>query len=58
MLLKISLCSLLINIVLSQKANVCKNSVDYFYMDDNPNCWYNPDVNATLVIIIILFSNC
>ncbi|XP_018319667.1 lipase member K-like isoform X2 [Agrilus planipennis] len=28
--------------------NVCKNFKDYNYIDTSPNCWYNPDVDATV----------
>lgn len=34
-----------------QKNNVCKNWIDYFYINSSPNCWYNPDVIGDVVSI-------
>ncbi|KAF2893341.1 hypothetical protein ILUMI_12834 [Ignelater luminosus] len=31
-----------------KESNTCKTFADYNTVDTNPNCWYNPDVTATV----------
>ncbi|XP_044260080.1 lipase member K-like [Tribolium madens] len=36
----------------SEKNNVCRTMNDYIHMENNTNCWYNPDVGSSVSDII------